>query len=78
MAAIGQGALFSNMRGGGGGGPGMGAVLTIPAIMGSLLGGFIYQASPRLPWFLMGAAMLVSASICVFFMKPSERSVIPD
>jgi hypothetical protein len=73
MAAIGQGALFINMRGGGGGGPGMGAVLTIPAIMGALLGGFIYQASPRLPWFLMGAAMLVSASICAFFMKASER-----
>jgi MFS family permease len=77
MAAIGQGALFINMRGGGGGGPGMGAVLTIPAIMGALLGGFIYQASPRLPWFLMGAAMLVSASICAFFMKPSEREVPP-
>jgi hypothetical protein len=50
----------------------MGAVLTIPSIMGSLLGGFIYQASPRLPWFLMGIAMLVSAAICAFLMKPSE------
>jgi MFS family permease len=72
MAAIGQGMLNINVRGGSGGGPGMGAVLTIPSIIGSLLGGFIYQASPRLPWFLMGAAMLVSASICAFFMKPSE------
>ena len=73
MAAIGHGMLSINVRGGGGGGPGMGAVLTIPAILGSLLGGFIYQASPRLPWFLMGAAMLVSAATCEFFMKPSER-----
>jgi len=78
MAAIGQGMLNINVRGGSGGGPGMGAVLTIPSIIGSLFGGFIYQASPRLPWFLMGAAMLISASICAFFMKPSERSVIPD
>ena len=78
MAAIGQGSLFINMRGGGGGGPGLGAVLTIPAMMGALLGGFIYQASPRLPWFLMGAAMLVSASICAFFMKPSERQASPS
>ncbi len=77
MAALGQGSLFINLRGGGGGGPGLGAVLTIPALMGSLLGGFIYQASPRLPWFLMGAAMLVSASICAFFMKPSERQAPP-
>jgi MFS family permease len=72
MAAIGQGMLFINMRGGGGAGPGMGAVLTIPAIVGSLLGGFIYQTYARLPWFLMGAAMLVSASISAFFMKPPE------
>ena len=72
MAAIGQGMLNINVRGGTGGGPGMGAVLTIPSIMGSLLSGFIYQASPRLPWFLMGAAMLISASICAFLMKPSE------
>ncbi len=77
MAAIGQGMLNINVRGGSGGGPGMGAVLTIPAIIGSLLGGFIYQASPRLPWFLMGAAMLVSASICALFMKPSERQAPP-
>ncbi len=77
MAAIGQGMLNINVRGGGSGGPGMGAVLTIPAILGSLLGGFIYQASPRLPWFLMGAAMLVSASICAFFMKKSERQAPP-
>jgi MFS family permease len=76
MAAIGQGALFINVRGGGGGGPGMGAVLTIPSIMGALLGGFIYQTSPQLPWFLMGAAMLASALISAFFIKPSrdERS----
>jgi len=72
MAAIGQGALFINVRGGGGGGPGMGAILTIPSILGALLGGFIYQTSSHLPWYLMGAAMLGSASICAFFMKPSD------
>ena len=77
MPARGHGLLNITVWGGGGGGPGMGAVLTIPAILGSLLGGFIYQASPRLPWFLMGAAMLVSASICAFFMKKSERQAPP-
>jgi MFS family permease len=75
MAALGQGTLFINVRGGGGGGPGMGAVLTIPSILGALLGGFIYQTSHQLPWFLMGAAMLLSASICAFFMKPSDGEV---
>jgi MFS family permease len=71
MAAIGQGMLYINVRGGGGGGPGMGAVLAIPSILGALLGGFVYQISPQLPWFLMGAAMVISALICALFMKPS-------
>jgi MFS family permease len=74
MAAIGQGTLFINVRGGGGGGPGMGAVLTIPAILGSLLGGFIYEFSPPLLWYLMGLAMLASASICAFLMNPEKSS----
>jgi MFS family permease len=72
MAALGQGMLLINMRGVGTGGPGMGAVLTIPTIIGSLLGGFIYQISPQLPWLLMGTAMIISASISALFIKSSK------
>ncbi|MDP6458284.1 MAG: MFS transporter [Candidatus Bathyarchaeota archaeon] len=78
MAAIGQGGLFINMRGGGGGGPAMGAILTIPAILGSLLGGFIYQVSPQLPWFFMGTAMIVCAMITAFVMNPLKVDLATD
>lgn len=69
MAALGQGMLFINTRGGGGGGPGMGAVLTIPTILGSLLGGFVFGYNHILPWMLMGASMVMSAVICAFFVS---------
>jgi len=48
MAALGQGMLFVNTRGGSGG-PGMGAVLAIPSVLGSILGGFVYTYNSALP-----------------------------
>jgi DHA1 family multidrug resistance protein-like MFS transporter len=63
MSALGQGMLFINTRGGGGGGPGMGTLLTIPSIIGSLLGGVVYGLDPNLLWLSFGLAMLASAAI---------------
>ncbi len=64
MAALGQGMLLVNTRGGGSGGPGMGAILAIPSIIGSILGGFVYDYNSALPWMLFGASMVVSSIIC--------------
>jgi MFS family permease len=73
MAALGQGMLLVNTRGGGSGGPGMGAILAIPSIIGSVLGGFVYDYNPALPWVLFGASMVVSSVICgVFVTTPDE------
>ena len=73
MATLGQGMLLVNTRGGGSGGPGMGAILAIPSIIGSVLGGFIYDYNPALPWMLFGASMAVSSVICgVFVTTPDE------
>jgi MFS family permease len=69
MAALGQGMLFINTRGGGGGGPGMGAILTIPSIFGAMIGGFIYKYNPVIPWVLMGCSMLVSAFINAIYVS---------
>ncbi len=69
MSALGQGMLLINIRGGLGGGPGMGALLTIPSILGSLLGGFIYDFNPVLTWFLMGFSFLISGIVGYFFLK---------
>jgi len=73
MAAIGQGMLFINTRGGTGG-PCMGMVLTIPSVLGSILGGFVYGYDPSLPWALLALSMIINAAICVVFISvPDEE-----
>ena len=68
MSALGQGMLLINTRGGIGG-PGMGAVLTLPTIAGSLLGGVVYNFNPQLLWLSFGLAMLCSAVIGWLFLE---------
>ncbi len=71
MAVLGQGMLLVNIRGGGGGvaGPGMGAILAIPSILGSIIGGFVYNYNPTLPWFLLAASLFVNAVIATVFLS---------
>lgn len=59
MAAIGQGQMLLGSSGGGTGGPGMGFLMTLPVIAGSLVGGYLYDTDPRLPWFFTFAALAV-------------------
>lgn len=73
MAALGRGMLFINYRGGGGGGPGMGFLLTFPAVVGSLIGGYVYDAGPQFPWLLLGTVLVVNALLSAFFIRPQER-----
>ncbi len=73
MAALGRGMLFVNYRGGGGGGPGMGFLLTFPVVLGFLIGGFIYEAGHHYPWLLLGAILAVNALLSAFFIAPPER-----
>ncbi len=61
MSALGQGMLLVNLRGGGAGGPGMGALLTLPSVLGSVVGGFFYGWRPESLWVLYGVALAVSA-----------------
>jgi MFS family permease len=72
MAALGQGMLFINTRGGSGG-PGMGAVLTIPSILGSILGGFVYEYNPTLPWILLAVLMAINAVISFLFLYSPDK-----
>ena len=71
MAALGQGMLFINTRGGGGG-PGMGAILTIPSVVGSIIGGFVYVNDPMLPWLLLGASLVFNAAVIAALTTPPE------
>ncbi len=72
MAALGQGMLYINTRSAGGG-PGMGAVLTVPSILGSVLGGFVYDLNPALPWVLFSASMVLNASISAFLVSSRRK-----
>ena len=73
MAAIGRGMLVTDLRGGGGGGPSMGFVMTIPVIIGSLLGGYIFQMNPVTPWIIQGCALVLNAIIATFLLKLPQR-----
>ena len=74
MATLGRGMLLTNYRGGVGGGPGMGFVLTLPVVVGSLVSGYIYDAYPSAPWLLLGTALVANAIIAAFFLKTGEES----
>jgi MFS family permease len=70
MAALGMGLLFVDTSGSStGGGPGMGALLTVPSIIGSMLGGIIYNLDPKLPWLLLGSSMLLNAILAFIFIR---------
>jgi MFS family permease len=73
MAALGQGMLFINTRGGTGG-PGMGAILTIPSILGALLGGILYNVNPVLPWMLFALVMGINTVVTVVFLSADAPS----
>ena len=73
MAALGRGMLIINYRGGGGGGPGMGFFLTIPSILGFLLGGLIYEVNPLYPWLILSSTTLVNAVLALMLRGESEE-----
>lgn len=73
MAAIGRGILVTDLRGGGGGGPSMGFVMTLPVIIGSLLGGYVFQMNPVTPWIIQGCALFLNAIIATFLLKLPKR-----
>jgi MFS family permease len=72
MATLGRGVLLTNYRGGVGGGPGMGFVLTLPVVVGSLMSGYIYDAMPAALWLFLGTALVVNAIIAASLLKTEK------
>lgn len=73
MAALGRGMISVNYRGGGGGGPGMGFILTFPTVIGFLIGGYVYNTGPSIPWLLLGGALALSALLSVLFIETPKQ-----
>ncbi len=74
MAAFGRGTIMIAPGGGGGGGPGMGYVLALPVMVGSLLGGYIYSLSPASTWLLQSVLTLGSLFLVLAFLHEPERA----
>ena len=72
MATLGQGIGV----GVGGGGYARGFLLFIPATIGSLLGGYIYEYSPSLPWVIQAGILALCAVLAYLFVREPERAEV--
>lgn len=74
MAATGQGGVMLGNAGGGTGGPGTGYLITIPLMLSSVAGGFLYGANPAYPWYVAGGMMVVALGVTVFWVRDAVRA----
>lgn len=74
MAAAGRGSVMIGAAGGGTGGPGTGYLITIPIMVSSLAGGYLYAADPVYPWYVASALMAVAVVITLFFIRDSKAA----
>jgi MFS family permease len=76
MAAIGRGSVLVGAAGGGTGGPGMGYLFTIPVMLGSILGGILYDIDPTYPWLcILVTSSIQILALVLFIRDPSKNEV---
>jgi len=76
MAALGQGAVMIGAAAGGTGGPGVGFLITIPLMVASFAGGYLYAYNPAYPWGFVGIASLLSLILAVLFIRDPGKAEI--
>jgi len=76
MAAIGRGAVMLAPASGGTGGPGLGFVITFPLMLASLLGGYLYDYEPALPWIFVSAATMISIILAALFIRDPKKAEV--
>lgn len=76
MAALGRGTVFLGATGGGTGGPGVGYIITIPIILSSVAGGYLYTFDPRYPWIFVTASIIISLVVSVLYIRDPEEAEI--
>ncbi len=72
MATLGQGIGV----GVGGGGYARGFLLFIPATLGSILGGYIYEFNPSLPWLTQATILALSMILTLLLVKEPEEAEV--
>ena len=76
MAALGQGGVMIGAAGGGTGGPGTGFLITLPLMIASLAGGYLYAQKPTYPWlFVLITATLATILTALFVRDPKQAEI---
>jgi MFS family permease len=76
MAALGQGGIMIGAAGGGTGGPAVGFVVTIPLMLSSLAGGYLYALDPAYPWYFVLMATALSILLTALFIRDPQRAEV--
>jgi len=74
MAALGRGTVMIGAVAGGTGGPGVGFLITIPLMLASLAGGYLYAYNPIYPWFFVLIAMAISLILSALFIRDPKEA----
>ncbi|UCD72889.1 MAG: MFS transporter [Candidatus Bathyarchaeota archaeon] len=75
-SALGRGTVLIGAASGGIGGPGAGFITTIPVMIGSMAGGYLYAFNPTYPWYFVSIATVISVVLSVFFIHDPEEAEI--
>lgn len=76
MAALGQGGIQIAPAGGGTGGPAVGFLITIPLMISSLAGGYLYTLNPTYPWLFVFVAMVISVFLTILFIRDPKSAEV--
>ena len=76
MAALGQGSVLLCPSSGGTGGPGLGLLVVPPVMLGSLLGGYLYERGPALAWTASLIALGTALLIAIFILRDAEEAEV--
>lgn len=74
MGALGRGTVMIGASSGGTGGPGLGFLVTIPLVVASLSGGYLYSHSPIYPWIFVLIATLLSVAVGGLFIRDPSKA----
>ncbi len=54
----------------------MGFLTTLPMMIGSVAGRYLYSASPTFPWIFVSAATAMSVLLTVLFLRDPEQAQV--